>query len=311
MDERPLKILIIELGPLGNWVLATGLFRAIRLHYPKATLYHLTQTDFAELATAQGCFDKLLLTRWEGFHNLKEFFESMFLEPIWRKKISEIGFDIIFDLHRTAKTRNIFYKHLTSKQIQIFSNYGEYPHPHMLNVYQAIGAEAGIFYNSSPQIKTADSNIVKPFSVLIPRSRWERHRQNWPLEKFKELALRLQKCGLPPLIVGHRRDLVALKPLRRMPGNRDLAGQTTLYALSGILAKASLVIGVDTGTTHLAAAVGAPTLALYGPTPLEIWGIRGPQVSWIKKNTVDEISVEEVWQACLSFTRRASMIKTE
>ena len=192
----------------------------------------------------------------------------------------------------------------------MFSNYGEYPHPHMLNIYQAIGAKAGIFYNSLPQIKAADSNIVKPFSVLIPRTRWEHHRQNWPLEKFKELALRLQKCGLPPFIVGSQRDLAALKPLRTMPGNRDLVGQTTLYALSGILAKASLVIGVDTGTTHLAAAAGAPTLALYGPTPLEIWGIRGPRVSWIKKNTMDEISVEDVWQACLSFTRQASMMKS-
>ena len=237
MDERPLKILIIELGPLGNWVLAMGLFRAIRLHYPKATLYHLTQTDFAELATAQGCFDKFLLTRWEGFHNLKEFFESMFLEPLWRKKISKIGFDIIFDLHRTAKTRHIFYGHLPEEKIKIFSKTGGYPH--MVNVYQDIAAEAGIFYDSSPQIKTADSNIAKPFSVLIPRSRWEHHSQNWPLENFEALALRLQQCGLPPLIVGHPRDLDALKPLRRMSGNRDLVGRTTLYELSGILFKAS------------------------------------------------------------------------
>ena len=138
MDERPLKILIIEPGPLGNWVLAMGLFRAIRLHYPKAAIYPLTQTNFAELATAQGCFDELLLTRWLGFYNLQEFFEALFLKPIWRKKISKIGFDILFDLHRTTKTRNIFYKHLTGKPIEMFSNYGEYPHPHMLNIYQAI-----------------------------------------------------------------------------------------------------------------------------------------------------------------------------
>ena len=131
------------------------------------------------------------------------------------------------------------------------------------------------------------------------------------MSRFQALASLLQKQGLTPVIIGSKRDLIPLKSLRLMAGNVDLVNKTPLYALPGLFASASLVVGVDTGTTHLSAVVGASTVALYGPSSLETWGIRGPQVSWVKKNKMDEISVEDVWQACLSFARRTSMMKTE
>ena len=65
------------------------------------------------------------------------------------------------------------------------------------------------------------------------------------------------------------------------PDDPPLAGAVRiddLYELACWLASARLYIGNDSGITHLAAAVGTPVLALFGPTDPAIWAPRGPHV---------------------------------
>jgi ADP-heptose:LPS heptosyltransferase len=55
-----------------------------------------------------------------------------------------------------------------------------------------------------------------------------------------------------------------------------------LGKLASLMSQAALYLGNDSGITHLAAACGAPTIALFGPTDSRIWGPRGPQVSIVR-----------------------------
>ncbi|MGD8878557.1 MAG: glycosyltransferase family 9 protein, partial [Syntrophobacterales bacterium] len=55
-----------------------------------------------------------------------------------------------------------------------------------------------------------------------------------------------------------------------------------LGKLAALMHQADLYLGNDSGITHLAAACGIPTIALFGPTDPQIWGPRGPQVSIIR-----------------------------
>jgi ADP-heptose:LPS heptosyltransferase len=92
-------------------------------------------------------------------------------------------------------------------------------------------------------------------------------RKNWPLEKFRHLALGLER----------------IMPVRWCSGPEDppLEGALRiddLYELACWLAGARLYAGNDSGITHLAAAVGTPVLALFGPTDPAIWAPRGPNV---------------------------------
>ena len=95
--------------------------------------------------------------------------------------------------------------------------------------------------------------------------------RRWPLEFFAGLARGLLDLGAPVVLVGSGRERVLARRLLRSlggaaPGVRDLMGRTDLATLGGVLARAALVISADTGTLHLATAVGAPVLALYmGP----------------------------------------------
>jgi heptosyltransferase III len=92
-------------------------------------------------------------------------------------------------------------------------------------------------------------------------------RKNWPLDRFRQLA----------------RGLERTMPVRWCAGPDDppLPGAVRiddLFELGCWLAGARLYVGNDSGITHLAAAVGAPVLALFGPTDPAVWAPRGPNV---------------------------------
>ncbi|HEU4841228.1 MAG TPA: glycosyltransferase family 9 protein, partial [Ilumatobacteraceae bacterium] len=55
----------------------------------------------------------------------------------------------------------------------------------------------------------------------------------------------------------------------------NLAGRTSLGTLAALMARASIVVVNDTGTAHLAAAVGTPTVTLFGASDRQRWAVRG------------------------------------
>jgi heptosyltransferase III len=103
------------------------------------------------------------------------------------------------------------------------------------------------------------------FAVIHPFS--GSPRKNWPLEKFRALAQKLEHTGPVSWCAG--------------PDDPPLPGAVRiddLYELACWLARARLYIGNDSGVTHLAAAVGTPVLALFGPTDPRVWAPRGSHV---------------------------------
>jgi ADP-heptose:LPS heptosyltransferase len=67
---------------------------------------------------------------------------------------------------------------------------------------------------------------------------------------------------------GAEERAMAAPLLASLPGAIDLAGRLTLPEAAACLARAALYVGNDSGLMHLAAAAGAPTLGLFGPTPV-------------------------------------------
>ncbi|MDL2313868.1 glycosyltransferase family 9 protein [Desulfovibrio sp. OttesenSCG-928-C14] len=89
-------------------------------------------------------------------------------------------------------------------------------------------------------------------------------RKTWPPENWRELARLLDKRGLPWICVGQGEAL--------FPGDpRDLSNATGLRELCALLSLGALLVTGDSGPAHLAAAVDAPVLAMFGPTTRE-WG---------------------------------------
>jgi ADP-heptose:LPS heptosyltransferase len=104
--------------------------------------------------------------------------------------------------------------------------------------------------------------------------------KNWPLDGWRMLAGRLRRLGLVPVwLVGPaeagRAD--AIREAAETTGEHVVDG-LDLVILSGLLAEARGFIGQDSGVSHLAAGLGASTLALFGPTDSMHWAPRGPRV---------------------------------
>jgi ADP-heptose:LPS heptosyltransferase len=101
--------------------------------------------------------------------------------------------------------------------------------------------------------------------------------------------------GRPWLLVEGPADEAAAAPLRALPG-AVVARNRPLRELGAILARAGLYVGNDSGITHLAAAWGAPTLALFGPTDPAVWAPLGPRVTSLRSRDgrMDGLAVAEV-----------------
>jgi heptosyltransferase III len=104
----------------------------------------------------------------------------------------------------------------------------------------------------------------------------------WPLDRYRELAHRLE----PRM------------PVRWCAGPEDSLPEAVriddLYELACWLASARVFIGNDSGITHLAAAVGTPVVALFGPTDPRIWAPRDARARVIAKPNLADIEVAEV-----------------
>ncbi len=120
-----------------------------------------------------------------------------------------------------------------------------------------------------------DFAVIHPFSGSP--------RKNWPIERFREVAARLAM------------------PVRWCAGPEEALDDAVrfenLYDLARWLASARLYIGNDSGITHLAAAVGTPVVAIFGPTDPAVWAPRGERVSVVSAGSLDEVTVDEVRQA--------------
>jgi ADP-heptose:LPS heptosyltransferase len=132
------------------------------------------------------------------------------------------------------------------------------------------------------QRRTEDFVVIHPFSGNT--------RKNWPLNRFRELAARLalpvRWCAgpqepLPPELMS------------------DAVRFENLYELAGWLASARVYIGNDSGITHLAAAVGTPVVAIFGPTDPVVWAPRGEWVRVVSGGSLDGIAVDEVLDAAV------------
>jgi heptosyltransferase-3 len=112
--------------------------------------------------------------------------------------------------------------------------------------------------------------------TLNPFSRWS--YKEWAPEKWVRIIDWLGKeISIAAVIVGAPSERVRADELGRSCAGKvyNLTGRTTLAELAGVLKQSRLHIGVDSAAPHIAAAVGTPTVTLYGPSDWRYWAPPG------------------------------------
>lgn len=145
-----------------------------------------------------------------------------------------------------------------------------------------------------------DFDLGTRYVLLIPGCAPSRPYKRWPAEHYAELAQLAIKKGLTVAAIGTKSDAQSIADIRALaPQVVDLSGKTSLKQVASLARGAEFVVGNDTGPTHLAAAVGARTVALMSDQVDPYWSCpRGPQTMWLQGSPLAKLSVERV-MACL------------
>jgi heptosyltransferase III len=119
------------------------------------------------------------------------------------------------------------------------------------------------------------ADLSHPYVVLHPSPRW-RYKQ-WSDDGWRSLIQCLLGRAFTVVVTGgpgddERRYLEGVLGDLSSPGLIPLPGRLSLAQTADLIRHARLFVGVDTATTHLAAATGTPTVAIFGPTDPLIWG---------------------------------------
>lgn len=127
-----------------------------------------------------------------------------------------------------------------------------------------------------------------PILAMGPAANWL--GKTWPIERFARVAIELLDVDGPMaggrlLILGGPDDVRYVEPLARtLPRDRviDLTGQLDLLTAYAVLKRARLFVGNDSGLMHLAAAAGAPTIGLFGPSDDRLYAPWGPDTRVVR-----------------------------
>ncbi len=156
----------------------------------------------------------------------------------------------------------------------------------------------------------AEREIAGDFAVLAPWNEQAHYR--WPLESWEQLARRL--TPLPVLLVGGHgaAEVAHNKRLAALARAHDFTGLLPLDRTAALLARASVVVAIDSGPAHIARAVGAKTIVLFGPGSPRVWappgatalqrtdlchGCRQPRCHQARRVCLDELSGDAVADA--------------
>ncbi len=247
---------------------------------------------------------------------------------LWREAVG-ISWDHVIDLRGSALAWLLRAKRRTTlgkgdakehRLVQLARSLGLNPPPRpRIWVSEATRAKAQSLLPKSGRIL-----------ALGPTANW--WGKQWPAERFADLTDRLLSSspleGARLLVLGAGSERALAEPLlSRLPAERtiDLIGKVDLLEAHACLERATLYVGNDSGLMHLAAAAGAPTLGLFGPSPeshYAPWGeltmaVRGPRSfeqivkaadfdHLAKRCYMEDLTVDRVLESAQSLLTRVS-----
>ncbi|HUK83093.1 MAG TPA: glycosyltransferase family 9 protein [Verrucomicrobiae bacterium] len=266
-----MRILIIKPSSLGDVVHALPTVTRIRKKFPDAHIAWLINTELASLL--KNC--PVINQRIE-FHRLNY---SRLPALLWRLRRER--FDIVVDLQGLLRSGMMTWATRAPRRIGLSdaregarSFYNEIvsvPRTHAVDRYLLAADHLGC--DTGPV--EFPLGIAPPFRdrliAINPSARWL--TKLWGDGRFTELVRRLPHARV--VLTGSAGERTRIE--RIALGCRNLAGGTDLFELAELYARCCVVIANDSGPMHIAAAVGTPVVAIFGPTDPALTGPYGKQ----------------------------------
>lgn len=298
------RILVVRLGALGDLVLCTPAFQAIRAAYPRAIITLLTQPQWVDFTRTMPWFDHIMADARPDPWEIASWFDLL-------RRVRENAPQCVFDL-QGKRRQDVLYALLggpfggidwsgAAWHCRYPRVWPPMPHWHFVDFIGAQLRVVGLNLPQQPDFDWLDApvdalGLPDKFVLLIPGCAPTRPEKRWP--HFALLARRLQNQGIATVMIGTKAEADVLASIKRaVPEMVDLGGQTSLLQIGAVARRAQTVIANDTGPAHIAAAVGAPTLSLFTGNVNPLWSSpRGPQTLWLQETDLANLTVERVLQ---------------
>lgn len=289
------RILVIRGGAIGDFILTLPAIAALRNQFPEAHLEVLGYPHIAQLALAGGVVDgvqPIEARGLAGFFAARGVLDAAMADYFARFDIVVSYLydpDLIFKTNVAQCTRAQF--------IQCPHRPDEAERLHATEVYLKPLERLAIFA-ADPVPRLALNSQPSTINCLAIHPGSGSETKNWPEQNWAMLMQRLiAETSVTLLIVGGEAEGEKLDRLARLlpPERVELARSLPLAELAARLQRCAAFVGHDSGISHLAAAIGLQTLALWGNTVEEIWRPQGRGVVIIREKpglaalTVDRV----------------------
>jgi lipopolysaccharide heptosyltransferase I len=329
------RLLIVKLSSLGDVVHALPTLCALRRSFPSARICWLVGPKGWEVVAGHPCLDCAYVVGVRGSDSEKARFVPSFPKAVWALRRER--FDVALDLQgllksaipcwlsgarlrigseRAREGSKLFYNlrvapskaesHAVERCLELARPLGAQEEP--LEFRLRVSGESRTWADKFLAVRQPgdeEGNLV----ALSPGS--SKPEKCWPVQGFAKLAQALSKGGAKLVVVGNARE----KPLEDELAQAcqveliRAVGETTVAQLVGLLERCVLFVGNDSGPLHIAAALGIPCLAFYGPTNPRLTGPYGEQHVVLTPpggaQDLSLISLSQAQAACIELFQRA------
>ena len=305
LSRRDIRnILLIQLGDIGDVVLSFPCIRALRENFPQANLVVGVREKAAELI--QDC-------SWsDGVISINQDERKWYQEVIYQKnlilRLRRFNFDIAIDLRTGTRGAILTFLSGARQRVGFYATDGTLwrnrifthlaylegkPGQHMAAYYlnllitynlktDNIWPETDIPIKKLKKVAELfkEENIPRdhPVIAIQPFSLW--NYKEWGIEKYASLLRWItSEYGFPIIVTGSPEERERADEIKKMsgPNTFNLAGRTSIGIFAAVLKSCKLFIGGDSAGIHISAAVGTPTVSIFGPASPSHWAPRGKQ----------------------------------
>lgn len=276
------RILVIKMSSLGDILAALPALNALRTLYPQAHITWAVQREFASILPSTPWIDEVVEIERANIRRPK----------YWRELAARLRpekFDLVIDWQMIAKSALVAWLSGGKRKLGYWEARegsgwisrpirGEHAQEHiterLLDVVRYLGYAGNEVEYPLPDVtkekeelrrRLRQEGVGEEFLIFAPGTRGA--GKMWPLENWHELAERLNRDGRDILVIGSANEKVLAQAVcKNLAKTRDWTGRTNLRELMALEQMTSLHVSGDTGPLHIANAVRAPLLGLYGPT---------------------------------------------
>lgn len=303
------KIVIIHAGALGDFIMALPAMTALRVAYPGVSLRLVSRAHGLALATMAGLIERGIPFERSGIHRLfargLEIPEALgaelqsadgivswygFDDEAYFSALTAYGARVIIQPGLPPPGRSPHAADYLMETVMPFLPPGV-PLPDAVPCVAITPAQR----EAAQALLPSPGGTEKPIRWIALHPGSGSPKKCWPGERFADLARALEAKGRQTVLIEGPADAPAFETFDARYGNGPAIRwrHAPLPGLAAALSLCERYVGNDSGITHLAAAVGVPTLALFGPTDPTVWGPRGRHVQIIhqpfERLTVDRV----------------------